>query len=349
LLDLFDFLDEERIFFVELQTLEVARGDFLDDFARQLGALVQQALVSLFVVQVGLQDLAAEQTGEPLQALVREDADFVRQVLLQLEDLSGFDGLVALILFSTLAGEYLDVHDRALDARRAIERSVAHVAGLFAEDGAEQFLFRRERGFALRRDLPDEHVAWLNDRADSDDAAFVEVAQERFADVGNVARNFFGAELGVARFDFVLLDVNRSVVVVLHQFFADEDGVFEVVPTPWQEGHEDIAPQSQFAAVRAGTVGKNLAFLDAVAYANQRLLIDASVLIRTLEFNELVDVRAHFTAQNAGVVRFNANDDAFGVHLVDNAITLAEHDRAGIARGDALHARADQRRFALDE
>jgi len=37
------------------------------------------------------------------------DADFVGEVLLQLEDLRGFDGLVAVRLFSALAGEDLDV------------------------------------------------------------------------------------------------------------------------------------------------------------------------------------------------------------------------------------------------
>src|SRR5439155_9677455 len=132
--------------------------------------------------------------------------------------------------------------------------------------------------------------------------AFVEVAKERLADVGNVASNFFGAELGVARFDFVLLDVNRSVVVVLDQLFADQDGVFEVVTTPWHKRHQDVAAESELAALRARTVGKNLALLHTVAHANQRLLADASVLVRTLELDELVDVSAHFAAKHAGVI-----------------------------------------------
>src|SRR5712664_1025935 len=216
LLDFLDFLDEQGIFFVELQALEVARGDFFDNLARQLGALGQQALVGLLVVQVGLKNLAAEQIVQALEALIREDADFVGEVFLQLENLRGFDGLVALVFFSALAGKDLDVHDGVLDARRAIERSVANVAGLFTEDGTQQFFFRRKRGFAFGRDLADKNVAGLHHRADADHTAFVEVAKEGLADVGNVARDFLGAEFGVARFDFVLLDVNRSVIVVLH-------------------------------------------------------------------------------------------------------------------------------------
>src|SRR5207237_7736513 len=117
--------------------------------------------------------------------------------------------------------------------------------------------------------LADKNVTWFHDCADADDSAFVEVAKERLADVGNIASDFLGAELGVARFDFVLLDVNRGVVIVLDQLFADQDGVFEVVAAPGQEGYENVAAESQFTALRAGAVGKNLALLHAVAHPNQ--------------------------------------------------------------------------------
>src|SRR5713101_5901757 len=82
LLDFLDLLDEQRVLFVELQALEVARGDLFDDFARQLNALGQQALVGLLVVQVGLENFATEKIVEALEPLVREDADFIGEVLL---------------------------------------------------------------------------------------------------------------------------------------------------------------------------------------------------------------------------------------------------------------------------
>jgi hypothetical protein len=56
-------------------------------------------------VQVGLQNLAAEKVAQALEALVREDADFVREVLLQLEDLRSFDGFVALVFFPMPGGQ----------------------------------------------------------------------------------------------------------------------------------------------------------------------------------------------------------------------------------------------------
>ena len=192
-----------------------------------------------------------QQSGQALEALVGEDADLIGEVPLQAEDLRGFDGLVALVLFGALAAEDLHVHNGALDARRAVERSVANVAGFLAEDGAQQFLFRSKRRFALGRDLADQNVARADGRADANHAAFVQIAKERLADVGNVARDFLGAELGVARFDFELLDVNGGVVVLLDQLFADQDGVFKVVAAPGHEGHQNVAPERQFAAIGA--------------------------------------------------------------------------------------------------
>src|SRR5712671_2941676 len=348
-LDLFDFLDEQRILFIQFQALQVAGGDFLDDVASQLHTLDQQPLVGLLVVQVGLQNLAAQQIRKTLQALVGQDADFVRQVLFQLEDLRGFDGLVPLVFFSALAGEDLNVDDGALDARRAVERRVANVAGLFAEDGAQQLLFRSQRGLALRRDLANQDVARLHNGANPNHAAFVQIAQERLADVRNVASYFLGTQLRVARFDFILLDVNRSVVIVLDQLFADQDGVFEVVSTPWQERHQDVAAQRQLAAIGARTVRENLRFLHAVAYPNQWLLADASVLVRTLELDELIDVRAHFAAQHAGVIGLHAHDDALRVDLVHDAFALAQHDGSGIASSHALHTGSHQRSLAANQ
>ena len=86
-----------------------------------------------------------------------------------------------------------------------------HVAGLLAEDGAEQALFRRELGLALGRDLADEDVAGGNFGADADDAALVEIRKHLFGDVGDVAGDLLRAELGVADVNRVLLDVDRGV------------------------------------------------------------------------------------------------------------------------------------------
>lgn len=57
------------------------------------------------------------------------------------------------------------------------QRRVAHLAGLFAKDGVEEPLLRRQLGDPLRRYLANEDVPVLDLRPDADDAPLVEVLQ----------------------------------------------------------------------------------------------------------------------------------------------------------------------------
>ena len=148
--------------------------------ARERRALAEHALAAVRVEQVAC---AASRplsscTSRFLRLLV-QDADLVLEVLLHQVELVLLDLLGAVVLLDALAREDPHVDDDALDARRAGQRRVLHVAGLLAEDRAQQLLFRRELGLALRRDLADEDVARLDVRADADDAALVEIAQVR--------------------------------------------------------------------------------------------------------------------------------------------------------------------------
>jgi hypothetical protein len=54
---------------------------------------------------------------------------------------------------------------------RHLQRGVADLAGLLAEDGAQQALLGGQLGLALRGDLADQDVAGADLGADADDAA----------------------------------------------------------------------------------------------------------------------------------------------------------------------------------
>ena len=294
--------------------------------------------------------MPSEQIGEALGALVVQNALFVFEVAVQPLDLRLENRFGALVQVRALARENLAIHHGAFDAGRAVERGVLHVAGLFAEDGAQQLLFGRQLRFALGSHFADQNVARLHGGADADDSAFVQIAEKRFGDVGNVARDLFGTELGVASLDFELFDVDRGVVVFLHQLFADHDGVFEVVPAPGHERHQHVAAERQFAHIGARTVGQHVALLDPLALEHDRLLVDAGVLVGALELGELIDVGAHF-ARKLPFVRaaFHAHDDALGIHRIHHAGALADHHRARIARGHLLHAGAHIGRFGAQQ
>ncbi len=294
---LFDFLDlVMRVrSILELQLEQFAQREVLDDFARHAGSFRHDLAPGAFVNELVRSGLAFQESNKAFVALVCENPDFVAEVFLQPGDFHILDQLCAFVFLGALAGKDLHVDDDAFDARRADQGCVADIAGLLAEDGAKKFFFRRKLRLALRRDLSDEHVAGLHIRTDADDAGFVQVFQERLADVRNIPRDFFRTELRIARFDLEFLDVDRRVVVVLHQALGNQNRVFKVVAAPRHEGDKHVAPQSELALLRAGAVGQHLAFRDPVSLADDRLLVDAGVLIRSLEFRERIDVRAHFT------------------------------------------------------
>ena len=112
---------------------------------------------------------------------------------------------------------------------RAEQRRVPHVTGLFAEDGAQELLLRRELALPLGRDLAHKDVAGLDGGANPDHAALIQIIKEALRDIGDVAGDLLRPELRVARRDLELFDVDRRIVVVLHQSLGDQDRVFEVV------------------------------------------------------------------------------------------------------------------------
>src|SRR5271166_1500566 len=167
LLDFVDLFVDARVLVGELDALEVARRDPLDGVAVKNYALGQQTFVGALVVQVGEDFLAAEQRFQAFQTLVSKDSNLIGQVLLQLRNLVSFDGFSTLVLLLAFAGEDLHIHHRALDARRTGKRSVTHVAGFLAEDGAQQLLFWRELGLALGRNFTHHDVAGLHGRTNA--------------------------------------------------------------------------------------------------------------------------------------------------------------------------------------
>ena len=204
--------------------LVVGRGELPPLRAR---IFVQHRLGDLAVL------LEALRTGDALAAFQQfrqtavdvavEDRLLVVAVLGEPLDLLALDGERALVLLDAVPVEHAHFDDGALHARRHAQRGVAHVGGLLAEDGAQQLFFRRHRAFALGRDLADQDVAGMHLGADIDDARFVEILERLFRDVRDVAGDFLGAQLGVARHHLEFLDVDGREHVVFHDPLGEQD------------------------------------------------------------------------------------------------------------------------------
>src|SRR5262249_28015085 len=237
-------------------------------------------------------------------------------------------------------------NDRALHTRRYAQRGVAHVGGFLAEDRAQEFLFRRHRAFALGRYFADQDVARVHLGINIDDARFVEVLKCLFRNVRDVARDFLGAELGVARHHLEFLDVDRREYVVFHYSLGEQDGILEVVAIPWHERDQYIAAEREFAEIGRRAVGNDVALVDAIAYLHQRTLIDAGVLVRALILHQTIDIDTRLCW--IGLIS-RADNDTSRVHLIDDAGASRCDRRARVSGDSTLHPGADKRRLGAHE
>ncbi|CAB4967503.1 unannotated protein [freshwater metagenome] len=243
-------------------------------------------------------------------------------------------------LVAVLAAEDADADDLAGLAVRDLEAGVADLAGLLAEDGAQQALLRGQLGLALGRHLADEDVAVADLGADADDAALVEVGQDLLGDVRDVPGDLLGAELGVAGVDLVLLDVDRGEDVVLHEALRQDDRVLVVVALPRHERDEQVLAERHLRGVGARAVGDDLALLDPLALVDDGLLVDARALVAAAELRQAVRPAGAVVVHDGDVVRRE---------LLDDAGLLGQHDVTGVDRGAVLHAGADERRLAAQQ
>jgi hypothetical protein len=139
---------------------------------------------------------------------------------------------------------------------RDLQRRVADLARLLAEDRAQQPLLGGQLGLALRGDLADQDVARLDLRTDADDALLVEVGEHLLGDVRDVAGDLLGTELGLAGVDLELLDVDRGQHVLADEPLGEDDRVLEVVALPGHERDEQVAAERELALVGRGAVGE---------------------------------------------------------------------------------------------
>src|SRR6185369_4806733 len=116
---------------------------------------------------------------------------------------------------------------------------------------------------------------------------------------------------------------------------GEQDGIFEVVAIPRHERDQHVPPERELAELGGRTVGNDVALLDVIADLHQRTLVDAGVLVGTLELHQPVDV-------DAGLGRVGlaggADNDTGGVDLVDYAGAARRDGGAGVTGHHAFHA-----------
>ena len=113
--------------------------------------------------------------------------------------------------------EDLHVHHDAALAMGHTQGGVLHIAGLFTKNGAQQAFFRGQFLLTLGRNLANQDGFRPDFGADANDAVLIKVTDSILAGVGDFTGDFLGAQLGIARFDFVFFNVDAGIAVVLNQ------------------------------------------------------------------------------------------------------------------------------------
>src|SRR5690606_29097476 len=279
--------------------------------------------------------------AQALEGRALNDVELCVEVLADLVELHLLDGQRAGVTLNAVTDEDLYVDDSTLGAGRHAQRGVLNVAGLFTEDSTQQFFFRGQLGFALRRDLAYQNIARANFGTYVDDARLVQLVQRSLAHVGDIRGDFFWAELGITGYAGQFLNVDSGETIFLNHTLREKDGVFEVVAVPGHERDAHVLAQSQFTHIGGRTIGHDVATLNHITLAHQRTLVDAGVLVGTGVLGQVVDVDTGFASFD--FIIMNAHNDTAGINRVDNPATTGNHTDTGVARYVALHPGTHQR------
>ena len=240
-------------------------------------------------------------------------------------------------------------HD-TLERRSSLQRSVLDIAGLVAEDGAEQFFLGGRVALSLRRDLTDHDVAGNNVGAHTDNTALVEVFGSVFADVGNIGCQLFHTALCLAHLEGVFVDMNRGQYVFADHALVQHDGILVVISFPGHEGYLQVASEGKLAVFGRIAFGQNVAFVDALALLADRAQVDCSALVGLAEFRQMIFLdgilESHELFLFGAVV---ADADHSGVDKLDHAGAFGHHLSAAVADKLAFETGSDDRSLAAHQ
>ena len=214
---------------------------------------------------------------------------------------------------------------------------VPHLSGLLAEDGPEQSLLRRELCLSLGSYLAHQDISRTDFRSDADDSSLIQILQGVLAYAGHVPGDLLRSQLGIPGFRLILLDVDGSVHILLHQPLAEQYGILVVVALPGHESDQRVLAQGDLSVLGGRTVSDYLAGLHMVSLEHDGLLVVAVGLVAPGELDQMVHISVS--------IGISLDDDLVGSGALHHAGVLCQHAHAGVHRGLRLDAGSHHRSF----
>ena len=162
-----------------------------------------------------------------------------------------------------------------------------------------------------------------------DNTAVIQCRENFLRNVGNIAGNFFGTQLGVTSVDFVLFDMNRGQHVLGNHALGEDNRILIVQALPRHVCHEQVLAQSELATVGGGAVRDNVTLFHTLTGLDHNTLVVAVARVRAGELHDRV--------RAAGAVIITDHHQV-SRDLRDHASFLRQHGVTGVKRSVLLHA-----------
>ena len=232
-------------------------------------------------------------------------------------------------LIAVLSGKHLSIHYNTVFAVGNLQGSVPHLSGLLTENRPKQPLLCGQLRLSLGSDLAYQNIACPNLCADANDSSVIQILQGLITHPRHVSGNLLRPQLRISGLCLIFLDMNRCIHIVLHQPFAQQNGVLIVVALPGHESDQRVLAQSQLAHSRGWTVRDNLPLRHMVALEHNGLLIIAVGLVASGELGQAV---LHLLSVIA------SHTDQSGGYIVHRACLSGHNTVSGVHGGLGLHA-----------
>src|SRR5699024_12602526 len=86
--------------------------------------------------------------------------------------------------------------------------------------------------------------------------------------------------------------MDGGVQIILHNPLTYHNGILKVISSPRHKSYQQIPSKRKLTLIRSTAIGQRFAFTHFVAHFYNRLLVDGSALVRTLEFRQLILLRS---------------------------------------------------------
>ena len=142
--------------------------------------------------------------------------------------------------------------------------------------------------------------------------------------------------------------MDRREGVFANQFFTEQYGVLEVVPTPRHKRHKDILTQREFAMINGWSISKHLPFHNRLAKPNHWCLSNTGVLVRSLKLDQVIDVQPGILPL-LPILRIGPHDDAGSIDALHDPGPTSLNYIPRISRDHRFHPGPHQRSLRCDQ